>query len=423
MNIINFNFKNVNYFNFENMLYLELVASGTYTITSNHDIILEEWTYGAYIGRKAFLLPYTSMSKYNYTTDTWELIDTMDKTLFDEYIVGVEGDDRHADNLGTTLQITGWIVHDDYEGYLFNDWSYLARLSYNDALGGDENEYYSQVGNNKVWCDWAYVVPVPPASPYYSPIGNAYAVNRFNISEIDDLTATQLINNTLIYNNPTTTPLYVSTIVSEKLPSSYALNSLSVDYSITSETDNNSITCRILDEQNREWLYSETNEQWEYVGQPGGEWATDDGTYQTVAFMNEYIDELTSITAIGIKLKIVSDDNDITLNRITFSVTDTTDYPNTQVRVYGNIKDIIGAAQENILVQISPSIPQASSALDTVYTGVGSNTYTDSNGAFEIEVDVNSEIVVFIPITGFRATITVETDDINLADYIEEIYG
>jgi len=96
----------------------------------------------------------------------------------------------------------------------------------------------------------------------------------------------------------------------------------------------------------------------------------------------------------------------LNFNRILFSYTNTEQNNFTYVKIYGNIKDIIGSVKENVVIYISPLLPQSN--ITSIYHGNGIILTTDFLGNFETNVLSNSKIVVSIPVAGLRLQIDLQ---------------
>lgn len=422
MKLIQYDFSNLEYLKLEKMAYYPVDPDdSTIAINAIVPIELEKITINTVEISKSFML-YDNIVKFNYSTSTWEAISDL-INIIGHYLVGNDGTSRNADNLYRKLPVLGTITSGVYTFLLINEISYVESYFVPANVGGYDNQWRKDIGENKYWTAWAYVTP-SLGTPYYENIGVAYACLDYYFSQIINTDKLQLQANYILYNNDKTTPLYFEKLEFYKLPAEFSLENISVDYTIDTETDNNFIGIRIVDNQDREWVYSTTNARWEYIGQAGGEFSLGSDEYTDITKINSYLEYFddTGIDSIRLKFKVVSDDNDIIIKRALVLYNDLTDNMFSTVKIYGNIKDIIGVAQADVVLTFAAKVPQVSIGNSSVMSSLGKVVYTDINGDFEVDVIPNSEVDVYIPIAGIRTRVSVHYDDIDLVDYLSSIY-
>ncbi len=434
MQVFNFDFKNTYYLGLRNtqfiydgfnsvygaIKYMPVDTSEEYTVISNTPFYPFTKDYTGDL-LYTFPLIIQDLYYYDFSDSSWKQFTETNDALFDLNIVGTDYKVGFVTNRGKVLKINGYISFiwngTSFNGYMLND------LEYRKVSEGFPEKDFS---NLQYW-NQQFV----ETSDYYSECVSKYEIYLFNYE-----TSTKtylnletygsnfsLLNNQLKINIDKDNSVHILPLNFLILPESFSIDRIVLDYFIENQTANNSIGFRIVDEEGREWMYSVSYNEWQYVGQVSSEFPAGTTIYQSLETLNRYIGTFTESNKIKIKMKVISDDNNIFINRVSVFYTDNSEEESVaKVNVYGNIRDIIGEIQEGVMVQVMPRIPQGNYSLGRVYSGIGSITTTDENGNFVVSVDANTTIVVNIPICGLRTQIEVGYEDVNLAEYIESRY-
>lgn len=362
---------------------------------------------------------------YNYNTNLWESLTILDYSLLDRSIIGVYDPlkiENELPNINRVQKIIGCISYlDDPLNfyYIFNEHFYLLNTVLDPSIfeNADNFQWLKLLGEFKYWQQWAY----DNVSHKWITTNNVYALSDYYInSEVFPLYVS-FKNGSLLFNSNKTNPLLLESLDFVKLPTKFVFNNFFVDYKIENQTINNAILFRIKTIDNKEWVYSDKSSEWQYIGQPGGDFPVGSNFYNTIEEISLNINKLNIPNYFKIKMKVISDSNNIEIYRILFSYTNTEQNNFTYVKIYGNIKDIIGSVKENVVIYISPLLPQSN--ITSIYHGNGIILTTDFLGNFETNVLSNSKIVVSIPVAGLRLQIDLQNSDVNLGEYIKKVYN
>lgn len=364
---------------------------------------------------------------YNYTTDAWTAF-TYDEDLIgtsiinNGYNLGEEG--RKLDIIGWADAIYYWGEY-LYTSYLFNVTNKTTliptdRTSYNDSIEQmfddfDDSGGLNTFGERYNWSysEWEEGATQPVDSHFY--FNTKYYFKDIDNNYVTDTIKVKLKDDTVIINSTTADPIVVQNIQNEILPETYTFKKVAVDYEIENETDNNSIEMRLVDENGYEYLYSEDQEEWQYMGQSKGEFDSDSTEYQTLEKINQYISYFTTAKTLGFRLKVTSDENNVTINSVSFYLDETVETSN-RVLLYGYLYNINGDPENNMEVRIRSTEPQNTSYLTKTLDNSMQTTTTNSNGFFMFEVLPNIEIELLIKRAGIRKNIQLSYNDVDLGE-------